>query len=593
MTALLHGNGASVTGPAATPGEVLAHPDGNYLAICRVPAANHDCEQARVGVFLDETHRYISTPAARSLSLALARRESCASEGVAVWRRPVRDAYEDPSGVWLVLRREDGQEVGLRLLGSYVDAVARMFSRVEAPTDEEVAESRRREQAALQAALQVMEEQERAARERRQAEARMLEEYRRREREAWRATYGDLPMPPDGYDDAQGLDWAEDTTGDTLRVVIPRFGIAARGRPILVCGLPGSLKSWLLHDLGVAVARHERAVWGGIPIEIEGEFLLLEYENPPATTHDRVDRFCRARGLRDRHDMHAHRIIAPSTLLIDSDAEERLTCDCWGVAVCAIDSLQTACGEQKEMLDFVLERLRRVTMRTGTTFFVIVHCVKHPGRVRDLLARLEFISGRTCDSALWLERTTGKDTVRIQVAKASHVPEDSLRPATVRLVGGVGEPVRFELVESAKPKVSAVPSRLTAAENKIRSRVFRALAEQSHNYSTLRKAVTGKNETILKVLGDLVAAGEVVPDPETGRYTLAPGLSPAVCPRDGTRGQLAVPTTDREDNCPRLSPAVPGTTGPLAPAPLKGAGQGHGDHLHGDSDDMQHGPGSR
>ncbi|MGO9834949.1 MAG: AAA family ATPase [Polyangiaceae bacterium] len=588
MTAPVHANGASTNGLATTPVEALALPDGNCLAIERVPAADHDCHQARVGVFLDETHRYISTRAAHSLSLSLAWRESCALEGVAVWRRAARNAHEDPSGVWLVIRRGDGQEVGVRLLGSHADAVAKMFSRAEVPTAEEAAESRRREQADRLA----NEERQREAEERRQAEARMLAERMLRRRETWRAVYGDLPMPDgDDDDDGPGLD-TEDGVDETPRIVVPRFGIAAGGRPILVCGLPGSQKSWLLHDLGLAIARGEGAAWGGIPIEIEGEFLFLEYENPPATTRARVDRLCRARGLRGRDDVDAYRLVKPTTLLIDSDAKERLTRECWGVRACGIDSLQTACGEQKEKFDRVLAMLPHVTMRTGTTFFVIVHCVKHPGRVKDLLARLEFISGRNCDSALWVERKSGNDTVRIDVSKASNVPEDSVQPALVRLVGGVDEPVRFEPTSDGQAKVSM---RVTP-EDKIRRRVLSALTKQSLSYRGLREEVTGKNETIQRVLVDLVAAGEVVLDPETRLYKLAGGRSPVVAsrptatpktprnkrsprtavggPLDGTRGPPAVPTIDRKSRGPQRSPAVPGTTGPLAPAPRKGAGQG-------------------
>jgi KaiC/GvpD/RAD55 family RecA-like ATPase len=353
-----------------------------------------------------------------------------------------------------------------------------MFSRATAPTEEEAVESRRREQAAQLAneekrranaceqeellrwvkeamaeagrreqAAQVADEETRRAKAReREERARQAEERERERREEWRAEHGDLPMLDDD-DDGPILESVV-LLQKPMRIVVRRLGIAERGRPTILYGLPDVQKTFLVADLLVAIARREETVWGGIPIDIRGWCLLLAYENPLAM-RDRLDRFCRARGL-DSHDNVERLWFFPaSTLLTADDAEEMLTRMCEGMAACVIDSLSAACGKRTEEYDRVMAMLARVTLRTGTTFFVIHHCVKYVDRVKDLLQRLEFIDGRTVDSALYVEKV-GVDTVRIRVGKAANVPEDSVQPATVHLVGDLDQPLHFELVDGSE-----------------------------------------------------------------------------------------------------------------------------------------------
>lgn len=444
-----------------------------------------------------------------------------------------------PSALGLALEvTEWGEEGDTRLTAFLPDDRSRLLEalrRALRPTAEEIAqaereaaEKRAREQAEADRQKMAREQwererPEREAREREEREERERADEQRRWRQAidakraeleWRAEYGDLPMP-DAEDEAQPRLPVEPSHDGSSVIVIPRFGAMRAGRPVLIYGPPESFKSWILAELGIAIALGEPTAWGGVPIHIRGKFLHLEYENPRSTTQERLDRLCRGRGV-DYGDTR-HILKKPAIKLTDPDAEERLTRECWGVAACGLDSLQAACDEREEEFSPVLGMLARVSDRTGTTFFPIVHAVKHPERVSGM-QRLQFISGRECDSAWWVEQRSGY--IHIEIDKASNVPADSVQPAKMRLVGGIGEPIHFEL--SGSPGAKAARP-MTAAE-KVRKRIVRVLVDLGAlSKRGLREEVTGGNDMIGDVLTQLVQEGEVQLDPETGLYSLVEG----------------------------------------------------------------------
>ena len=529
MTAPAHVDGAPANGSAAKPVRALALPDGNCLAIERVPAANHDCHQARVGVFLDETHRYISTRAANTLALALKRRESCASEGVAVWRRPVRDAHEDPTGIWLVLRREDGHQVGVRLLGSHADAVAGMFSRAEFPTAEEIAQSCRREQAERLAEQLAREVKQRAkVRELEELERERCAEWRRRHAPHLRVPPASLPdVEPDGFEH----DYRGDEEPSAVVPIAPRLAIHAGGRPIVISGGPGAMKSFVSSEIALSVALGELHAFGGeVPIKQRGYVVHLDWENPGA--HRTMQRYRRLAGdgyavLEDgvwlaNGVLGLLDVRAPTVFLDDPRAEKALTQLLYGAVICIIDSIQFACRHHSEHYSAALATLGRVSALTGCAILVILHPVKGFER-RQGLDRLDFVTGREFDTALWLEKDVRQVTTITSVKNANGA--GPIEPLRVRLVDeggvdsltGLSDQIRFQALATA-----GSDHRVASTAERVRRRIMEALADGPLTGKKLRAKIKGGNEAILDELNAMRAEGIVVLD-EEGRFALAQG----------------------------------------------------------------------
>jgi len=151
----------------------------------------------------------------------------------------------------------------------------------------------------------------------------------------------------------------------------------ARGRPIMLVGYAGSIKSWLAQDMALSVAAGLPTMWGGVPVELSGPVRFFDYENIGETSARRLQRLAAGRGI-DLESLGTNigRVALPDVYLTSPGAEDEFAAACEGVSLAVIDSLRAACPGVEENDSRVrehLDRLNRATQRTGTVFVLIHH----------------------------------------------------------------------------------------------------------------------------------------------------------------------------------------------------------------------------
>jgi hypothetical protein len=424
-----------------------------------------------------------------------------------------------------------------------------------APTAQEVAqkeraEVQRREREQAQAAERhAQRERERAdsdKRQRKEAAARVREQQKcERERvDRWHATYGQqLVVPPVDFGDDDELSsefdgaFASSYANKAKRVpVARRLAIWSGGRVTIASGAPSAMKTLTCLGMGIAVSIGESSALGGaLPIEMHGFVVYLDFENPGGLITEL--RCQRLGGDCALHNCYLD-ILSPSISLCDANAETLLTRLLYGVAVCVVDSLQHGCRYKSEQYSEVLAMLGRVSKKTGTAIIVIVHPVKDWAR-REGLQRLDFITGREVDTALWFTKDP-QGVLTIESIKNANGKEP-IEPLRVRLVDGdtidpdFGEvPIRFEEVvgrshkrgsktkrgasdaPTAAPKGPGGRPRLagTPAE-----RIVGVLGSDGPlGYEELLRRARGRRPVVARALKELVRVGLVVN--EGGTYSL-------------------------------------------------------------------------
>lgn len=152
----------------------------------------------------------------------------------------------------------------------------------------------------------------------------------------------------------------------------------APGAPTLIAGYGFSGKTLCAQDLGLAVAGGLVA-WGRFRVR-RGRVLHVDYEQGSHLTRTRYQRLARGHGI-DWRDLEGYlRLLTlPRWYLDDDDADDRLVRLCEGVDLLIIDSFRAACpatDENSSEARVALDRLTRISERTGTTPLVIHHARK-------------------------------------------------------------------------------------------------------------------------------------------------------------------------------------------------------------------------
>jgi hypothetical protein len=259
-------------------------------------------------------------------------------------------------------------------------------------------------------------------------------------------------------------------TGETLAKPQPpvvwlckEYGIV-KGRPTVIAGYAGSIKTWLAIALALAVAAGQSTMWGGVPIQLSGRVRIIDYENLGEVSARRLQRVAKGLGI----DLAAlgdniGRVALPSVYLTNEDrAYKELCAACVGIAVAIVDSLRAGCPDEDENSSTIrkyLDLLLRVTQVTGTIFIVIHHEGKAPtnGEQRNNVQRMRGSSGiaDAIDCSISVAPLDG-DLFEVSHGKRSWVR--SGEPIVVRLVdegaeektSGLSVGIRIEQVHDAQ-----------------------------------------------------------------------------------------------------------------------------------------------
>lgn len=151
----------------------------------------------------------------------------------------------------------------------------------------------------------------------------------------------------------------------------------APGAPLLVAGFGFSGKTVAAQDLALAVATGTKA-WGAFPVR-QGRVLHLDYEQGSYLSRARYQRLARARAVHP-DELTGRLTLAPFPgWYLDSDADDHLVRLCEGADLVIVDSFRAACPSTDENSSDArtpLDRLSRISERTGTTPIVIHHARK-------------------------------------------------------------------------------------------------------------------------------------------------------------------------------------------------------------------------
>lgn len=298
---------------------------------------------------------------------------------------------------------------------------------------------------------------------------------------------------------------------------IPHFRMRP-GRPTLLSGRAGTMKTLLAEELCQSVAAGRTTVWGGLKLNLDGPVLLLDFEMGPDPSDKRAQSFAAGldidlAGLGPRIEA----ISFPAFSLVND--QEKLFEVCQGKKLCVVDSLRVAMGlldendsRFREGLDF----LNQVSARTGTLFLVIHHEGLAPNRPRGTTGIVD-----ACDAVINVsEQPDG--TLRLASGKATHAPK--LRPIELRLVCSGG------LDESEMPKAMHFEDMADARREKRLRRCFleirKALraAPEGLGFTALRNELTGDKGDRADSIREAEARGIISrPDGKAGTrrpYTL-------------------------------------------------------------------------
>lgn len=182
-----------------------------------------------------------------------------------------------------------------------------------------------------------------------------------------------LPAPSSpGFHVVWGADLAKPVP--PVPYLMRYFGIAP-GRPTLLAGYGGVGKTVIAQHLGLHVAAGKGFCWG-LPVA-KGRVIHIDYEMTLDPVKRRYQRLALALGI-DLAGCDLGTSSMPSVYLSDASAEDAL-CRCVdGGTLAFVDNLAaaTATATEKENESGIrkyLDKLTRVTSRTGCTFVVLVH----------------------------------------------------------------------------------------------------------------------------------------------------------------------------------------------------------------------------
>ena len=184
----------------------------------------------------------------------------------------------------------------------------------------------------------------------------------------------DVPEAPTspGFHLVWGADLAKPVPA--VPYVMRYFGIAP-GRPTLLAGYGGVGKTVIAQHLGLHIAAGKGFCWG-LPVA-KGRVLHIDYEMTLDPVKRRYQRLAFALGI-DLAACDLGTSSMPTIYLSDTAAEDAL-CRCVdGGTLAFVDNLAaaTATATEKENESGIrkyLDKLTRVTSRTGCTFVVLVH----------------------------------------------------------------------------------------------------------------------------------------------------------------------------------------------------------------------------
>jgi hypothetical protein len=204
----------------------------------------------------------------------------------------------------------------------------------------------------------------------------------------------------------------------------------APGRPSLVAGYGYSAKSVSCQAMLLAIAAG-RAVWGEFDVPRPMVVLHLDHEQGKRATVLRYQRLARAMRITpaDLGDRLRVAALPARFRLSNDDAEAVLEAACQGVAVCLIDSLRATTpnvDENDSMIREHLDKLLRVSEKTGTAFVVIHHAGKN-GKDKDAREKSRGSSAifDACGLVLQLDGKLTDDGVTLVDVKMVKAPADA------------------------------------------------------------------------------------------------------------------------------------------------------------------------
>jgi hypothetical protein len=257
-----------------------------------------------------------------------------------------------------------------------------------------------------------------------------------------------------------GWRWGSMLRGSAItrtRIVSPDAlvkGLFTRNLQHAIVGASGSLKSWLLWELGIGVAHEQITTFLGQPIMIHGPVLLESWEQGQAEDTRRSQKILYGYGIEEASD-NLIQMSNPAVALTDEgDYQARLKdmTDA-GVVLYAFDSLSEGCGiELNDNTAYTAWWRSRISpiLQAGITV-VFTHLRGHvqnkPGMIPD---RDSVFRGATQIRALTQAaiecKAIGANSSMLRHNKHRDTPELPL--GTLNLIGGFEEPgIRLSLVQ--------------------------------------------------------------------------------------------------------------------------------------------------
>lgn len=197
--------------------------------------------------------------------------------------------------------------------------------------------------------------------------------------------------------------------------LVPALGFTP-GPPILVAGYGFSGKTMAVQSLALSVAAG-RMAWGVYSTR-SGRVVHLDYEQGSTVTFERYQRL--ARGAQIDLSALGDRLavgVLPSIYLDDQDGESAYEAASEGAAMVIIDSFRASSptvDENSSDCRKVLDRLSRVSERTGAAFLVIHHANKPMGGGSSAMSRYRIRGSGgifdACDNVMLFDAEEGEPT---------------------------------------------------------------------------------------------------------------------------------------------------------------------------------------
>lgn len=290
----------------------------------------------------------------------------------------------------------------------------------------------------------------------------------------------------------------------------------APGAPLLVAGYGFSGKTVSLQDLALAVATGTRA-WGTFPVRA-GRVLHVDYEQGSYLTRMRYQRLARARGL-DPADLDGRLAVAPMPgWYLDGDPADHLERLCDGFDLAIVDSFRAACprtDENSSDARVPLDRLNRISEKTGVTFAVIHHARK-PSRDSAGGARMSVRGSGAlydaCGSVVIFAGEKG-DPITVSHEKAritGRTHEDfRLQVEDVELDGDPTAGLRVAYLDAP-----ATPAKQTASDRfgEVKERVLALIRDEGPivgGVKVVRARLGARNDDVSAAVTELETAGAI------------------------------------------------------------------------------------